>query len=255
MSDSVEPQEKNDGQVETPSQGNERTPDKANVKRRQVKSFVLRAGRMTTGQQRGWDECWQDWGLTLEQGPEGLASTFERKAPMVLEIGYGMGHSLVAMAGAEPDKNFVGIEVHRPGVGSLLNEARLAGLNNLRTYCDDAVEVLKHCVPDGSLSRIQIFFPDPWHKKRHLKRRLIQPVFIEAIRPKLAVGDVIHLATDWENYAEQMLDVMTAAEGFSNLAEDNLYSPRPDYRPLTKFEKRGHRLGHGVWDLLFERKQ
>ncbi|ELU00667.1 hypothetical protein CAPTEDRAFT_51466, partial [Capitella teleta] len=119
--------------------------------------------------------------------------------------------------------------------------------------CDDAVEVLKQCVPDGSLSRVQIYFPDPWHKKRHNKRRLIQPAFIELLRPKLEMGGVIHLATDWENYAEQMLEVMTAAEGFENTADDNSYSPRPDFRPLTKFEKRGHRLGHGVWDLLFKR--
>ncbi|WP_419533819.1 tRNA (guanosine(46)-N7)-methyltransferase TrmB [Endozoicomonas sp.] len=241
MNDTVKPvDETDDPQQEIPH-------------KRQIKSFVLRAGRMTTGQQRGWDECWQDWGLTLEQGTEGFLNTFTDEAPRVLEIGYGMGHSLVTMASQESDKHFIGIEVHRPGVGSLLNEARLAGINNLRTYCDDAVEVLKQCVPDGGLARVQIYFPDPWHKKRHHKRRLIQPAFIESIRPKLEIGGIIHLATDWENYAEQMLEVMSSAEGFENLASDHSYSPRPDFRPLTKFEKRGHRLGHGVWDLLFKR--
>ncbi len=244
MSDSVDIQESQ----ETPDSVREET-----TARREIKSFVLRAGRMTTGQQRGWDECWEKWGLTIDQSTLDQEKTFGREAPMILEIGYGMGHSLVTMAGAEPDKDFIGIEVHRPGVGSLLNEARIAGITNLRSYCDDAVEVLKQCIPDGSLSRVQIYFPDPWHKKRHHKRRLVQPAFIEAIRSKLAMGGVIHMATDWENYAEQMLEVMTAAEGFSNQAEDNRYAPRPDYRPLTKFEKRGQRLGHGVWDLLFER--
>ena len=208
---------------------------------------------MTTGQQRGWDECWDQWGLILGNGPLNFTDTFGREAPVVFEIGYGMGLSLVAMAGAEQDKNFVGVEVHRPGVGSLLNEAKTANLTNVRTFNDDAVEVLKQCIPDASLSRVQIYFPDPWHKKRHNKRRLVQPTFIDLLRPKLKPGGVIHLATDWENYAEQMMAVMSAAEGFKNLAGDNNYSPRPDFRPLTKFEQRGQRLGHGVWDLLFER--
>ena len=243
MSDSVDIQE-------TP-ENNETSGEK--TKHREIKSFVLRAGRMTTGQQRGLDDCWGKWGMTIAQGTLDQIKTFGRKAPVVLEIGYGMGLSLVAMAGAEPDKNFIGVEVHRPGVGSLLNEARIAEITNLRSYCDDAVEVLKQCIPDGTLSRVQIYFPDPWHKKRHHKRRLVQSAFIEAIRPKLAMGGVIHMATDWENYAEQMMEVMTAAESFKNQAGDNEYAPRPDYRPLTKFEKRGQRLGHGVWDLLFER--
>ncbi len=220
---------------------------------REIKSFVLRAGRMTSGQQRGWDECWQGWGLSIDQGSLDITAAFGRDAPAVLEIGYGMGHSLVTMAGLESDKNFIGIEVHRPGVGSLLNESQIAGLTNVRTYCDDAVQVLRQCIPDGSLARVQIYFPDPWHKKRHNKRRLIQSAFIDAIRPKLAIGGIVHLATDWEHYAEQMLEVMSEAEGFDNQAEDNGYSPRPDFRPLTKFEKRGQRLGHGVWDLLFKR--
>nr|MDT0251446.1 tRNA (guanosine(46)-N7)-methyltransferase TrmB [Endozoicomonas sp.] len=162
MNDTVKPVDETDDSLQQET-----------LHKRPIKSFVIRAGRMTTGQQRGWDECWQDWGLALEQGSEGFLKAFADEAPRVLEIGYGMGHSLVTMATNESNRNFIGIEVHRPGVGSLLNEARLAGINNLRTYCDDAVEVLKQCVPDGSLSRVQIYFPDPWHKKRHNKRRLI----------------------------------------------------------------------------------
>ncbi len=218
---------------------------------RKIKSFVLRAGRMTTGQQKGWDEIFPRQGLKLEDGRLNLESTFGRSAPLVLEIGFGMGLSLVEMASCETDKDFIGIEVHRPGVGSLMNEGDKAGLTNLRAYCDDAIEVLEHCIPDNSIDRLQIYFPDPWHKKRHNKRRLVQPAFVASLLPKLKVGGVLHLATDWENYAEQMMEVMSAAEGYRNLAGDNNYSPRPDYRPITKFEKRGERLGHGVWDLLF----
>ncbi len=221
--------------------------------RRTVKSFVIRAGRMTAGQQKGLDEHWPTWGLTLEQGKLDIEQAFGRQAETVLEIGFGMGLSLLSMAEAAPQNNFIGIEVHRPGVGSLLNEAGKAGVNNIRVYCHDAVEILRECIADESLDRVQIYFPDPWHKKRHNKRRLVQPAFVEALRPKLKQGGILHLATDWENYAEQMMEVMSAAEGLNNLAGDNQYSPRPDYRPLTKFEKRGQKLGHGVWDLLFER--
>lgn len=222
---------------------------------RKIKSFVIRAGRMTTGQQRGWDQGWKKWGLQLEQGLIDPDALFGRTAPVVLEIGYGMGLSLVAMAQAAPETNFIGIEVHRPGVGSLLNEAEQADLKNIRTYCDDAVEVIRRCIPENSLSRIQIYFPDPWHKKRHNKRRLVQPGFIELLRPRLMAGGVIHLATDWEDYAEQMMEVMTAAEGFVNQAGEYAFASRPSYRPETKFEKRGLHLGHGVWDLLFEKSE
>lgn len=246
MSESVNSSDTLDSVNET-----EQTVDPA--RRREIKSFVLRQGRMTTGQQRGMDECWDKWGLELKDGALDMAAIFGREAPVVFEIGYGMGLSLVAMAGAETDKDFIGVEVHRPGVGSLLNEASTAGLTNVRTFNDDAVEVLKQCIPDGSLSRVQIYFPDPWHKKRHNKRRLVQLKFIELLRPKLKMGGVIHLATDWENYAEQMMEVMSNAESFKNMEGPQEYSPRPEFRPLTKFEKRGHRLGHGVWDLLFER--
>lgn len=221
---------------------------------RTIKSFVIRTGRMTAGQQKGLDEYWPTHGLILEQGWLDIEKTFGRQAEMVLEIGFGMGLSLLSMAAAAPDTNFIGVEVHRPGVGSLLNEAGKAGLNNIRVYCHDAVDVLRECIVDASLDQVQIYLPDPWHKRRHNKRRLIQPAFVEALRPKLKIGGVLHLVTDWENYAEQMMKVMKAAESWGNLAGENQYSPRPDYRPLTKFEQRGLKLGHGVWDLLFKRE-
>ncbi|MDP0589424.1 MAG: tRNA (guanosine(46)-N7)-methyltransferase TrmB [Candidatus Endonucleobacter bathymodioli] len=221
---------------------------------RKIKSFVLRNGRMTTAQQRGWDECWEKWGLKLSNGFLDLEASFGRQGPTILEIGYGMGLSLVEMARNTLDSHFIGIEVHRPGVGSLLNEANNSGLTNIRSYCHDAVEVLNQCIPDNILSRIQIYFPDPWHKKRHHKRRLIQPEFIKLLSAKLVTGGTIHLATDWENYADQMMEVMSAAEGFKNQAGEHAFSERPTYRPLTKFEKRGQRLGHNVLDLLFEKQ-
>lgn len=220
---------------------------------RKIRSFVKREGRLTKGQAAALERTWPRMGLTYDQGPLNLDEVFGRNAPTVLEIGFGMGKSLVAMAKAAPEKNFIGIEVHRPGVGACLMDAEEAQLTNLRVYEHDAVEVLRDCIADGSLATVQVFFPDPWHKKRHHKRRLIQPEFIEALRPKLAIGGIIHLATDWENYAEHMLEVMTAATKWRNLAADNAYIPRPDERPLTKFEQRGERLGHGVWDLKFER--
>jgi tRNA (guanine-N7-)-methyltransferase len=227
-----------------------------NVFKRTIRSFVLRQGRMTAGQEKAFAEHWPQWGLSRENGRLDYAAVFGRSAPVVLEIGFGMGASLVAMAKAAPEKNFIGIEVHRPGVGKLLQLMAEQGVNNIRVYCDDAVEVLDQCIPDASLQRVQIFFPDPWHKKKHNKRRLIQPPFVQKLRAKLQVGGVIHLATDWQDYAEQMLAVMTQAEGFANQHDGSPhhgYAPRPDYRPLTKFEARGERLGHGVWDLLFER--
>ena len=220
--------------------------------KRPVRSFVLRMGRMTAGQQHAMDSHWSSKGLLRETGVINYAQVFGRTAPIVLEIGFGMGASLVEMAEAAPQKDFIGIEVHRPGVGRLLHLMEAQGVENIRAYCDDAVEVLKQCIPDASLSCVQIFFPDPWHKKRHNKRRLIQPEFVQLLRQKLQVGGVIHLATDWQDYAEQMLEVMSAAEGFRNQVETG-YAPRPESRPLTKFEMRGERLGHGVWDLLFEK--
>jgi tRNA (guanine-N7-)-methyltransferase len=220
---------------------------------RRIKSFVKREGRLTAGQAKSIEELWPIMGVEYKAQAIDLAELFGRDAPVVLEIGFGMGKSLVEMAKNEQDKNFIGIEVHRPGVGACLGEAREQGVDNLKVFEHDAVEVLEQCIADNSLTRVQLFFPDPWHKKRHHKRRIVKPEFVACLHKKLAVGGVFHMATDWENYAEHMLEVMTAAEGFKNQAEDNQYVPRPDHRPLTKFENRGHKLGHGVWDLMFEK--
>jgi tRNA (guanine-N7-)-methyltransferase len=220
---------------------------------RAVRSFVLRAGRMTEGQQRGLDEAWPEMGLDIASGMIEPAALFGRDAPLVLEIGFGMGDSLLQMARQMPEKNYIGIEVHRPGVGRLLNNARNEGLTNIRVYAEDAVEVLAKCIPDGSLDCLQLFFPDPWHKKKHNKRRIVQPAFAQTVRNKLKVGGVFHMATDWENYAEHMMEVMSAAEGYRNSVGTGGFSPQPDFRPVTKFQNRGEKLGHGVWDLMFER--
>lgn len=220
---------------------------------RKIRSFVLREGRLTKGQQRSLDLYWPTMGLAYQTELYNLTQVFGRQSDVVLEIGFGMGKSLVAMAKAAPGQDFIGIEVHKPGVGACLGEAETEGVSNLRLFEHDAVEVLRDCIPDGSLSTVQLFFPDPWHKKRHHKRRIVQPDFVQMIRSKLKVGGVFHMATDWENYAEHMLEVMSAAEGYQNLALDGLYVPRPDHRPLTKFENRGVKLGHGVWDLMFKR--
>ncbi len=220
---------------------------------RTVRSFVMRAGRTTEGQQKALEEVWPEMGLELKNGAIDFAEVFGRQAPVVLEIGFGMGDSLIEMATQQPDKNYIGIEVHRPGVGRLLSRANESGLTNIRVYAEDAVEVLADCIPDNSLHALQLFFPDPWHKKKHHKRRIVQPEFAQKIRQKLEVGGYFHMATDWENYAEHMMEVMTAAEGFTNQAGEGEYSPQPEWRPVTKFQKRGERLGHGVWDLMFER--
>lgn len=225
----------------------------ADKKQRPIRSFVLRTGRMTPGQEGAYNRHWHRWGLTAEAGPLDFSTQFGRNAKRVIEIGFGMGQSLAQMASAESDTDFVGIEVHRPGVGKLLHSIEQAELENIRVYCHDAVEVFKQCIADASIDRIQIYFPDPWHKKRHHKRRLIQPPFVELLVQKLKPGGVLHLATDWEHYAEQMLEVLSANQHLINTANDGAFSPRPDYRPITKFEQRGQRLGHGVWDLLFER--
>tara|TARA_R110002124_G_scaffold4505_22_gene27394 strand:+ start:2527 stop:3213 length:687 start_codon:yes stop_codon:yes gene_type:complete len=221
--------------------------------RQRIRSYVLRTGRMTPGQRRAYDEGWQLWGL--EYRPEELAfdTVFGRPGPRVLEIGFGMGQSLATMARDNPDTNFIGIEVHRPGVGRLLHSIAEHDIRNVRVYCHDAVEVLRDTIADSSLDTVQIFFPDPWHKKRHNKRRLIQPEFVALLVRKLKPGGVLHLATDWEDYAQQMMGVLSAARGLSNTCGDGVFSPRPPQRPLTKFELRGERLGHGVWDLVFSR--
>ena len=221
---------------------------------RRIRSFVRRQGRITKGQERALTDHWQDYGLELTGEPLSFDQLFGRQAPVVFEIGFGDGKTLFEMARNAPDKHFVGVEVHRPGVGSLINDASVAGLKNIKVFCEDAIEVLKQAIPDDSLSGVQLFFPDPWHKKRHHKRRIVQPEFVSLICQKLKVGGYFHMATDWENYAEHMMTVMSADSRFTNQAGTGEYSPAPEYRPQTKFERRGLRLGHGVWDLVFIKK-
>lgn len=228
-------------------------PAEDTSKHRAIKSFVMRAGRMTEGQQRGLDQGWPKFGLQLEDGLRDFDQVFGRTAPRTFEIGFGMGHSTLEMAAASPEQDFIGVEVHRPGVGALLNGLMTQNLSNMRVYSCDAMDVLRNCVADASLDRVLLFFPDPWHKAKHNKRRIVQPAFAELVRQKLKVGGVLHMATDWQPYAEYMLEVMNAAPGYQNLAADGQYVPRPTERPTTKFERRGERLGHGVWDLKFQR--
>jgi len=221
---------------------------------RTVRSFVRREGRLTPGQERALEELWPLYGIDEAEGLIDLEQLFGRKAPIVFEIGFGNGSSLAEMAAKQPDTNFIGVEVHRPGVGHLLKLIKEQGLTNCRVACTDAVELLKHRISDNSLDRLQLYFPDPWHKKRHHKRRIIQPAFVTLLTQKIKSGGHLHMATDWQHYAEQMLDDLSQNNDFTNCADSSGYIPRPDYRPLTKFEQRGQRLGHGVWDLLFERK-
>ncbi|TKY84077.1 tRNA (guanosine(46)-N7)-methyltransferase TrmB [Pectobacterium polonicum] len=220
---------------------------------RRIRSFVRRQGRLTNGQQLALDNYWPVMGVEYQAEQVDFNALFGRDAPVVLEIGFGMGASLVTMAAQHPEQNFLGIEVHLPGVGACLASAQEAGISNLRVMCHDALEVLMKMIPDGSLSMVQLFFPDPWHKARHNKRRIVQVPFAELVQSKLKVGGVFHMATDWEPYAQHMLEVMTSVTEYRNLSNNNEYVVRPDSRPLTKFEARGQRLGHGVWDLMFER--
>ncbi|AIU87555.1 tRNA (guanosine(46)-N7)-methyltransferase TrmB [Pectobacterium odoriferum] len=220
---------------------------------RRIRSFVRRQGRLTNGQQLALDNYWPVMGVEYQTEQVDFNALFGRDAPVVLEIGFGMGASLVTMAAQHPEQNFLGIEVHLPGVGACLAAAQEAGISNLRVMCHDAIEVLMNMIPDGSLSMVQLFFPDPWHKARHNKRRIVQVPFVELVQSKLKVGGVFHMATDWEPYAQHMLEVMTSVTEYRNLSNNNEYVERPESRPLTKFEARGQRLGHGVWDLMFER--
>lgn len=208
---------------------------------------------MTASQQKAFDRLWPEKGLAVENGLLDLESAFGRRSTVVLEIGFGMGQSLAEMAANEPDADFIGVEVHKPGVGALLRHMEEQSLENIRIFWDDANEVIDKCLPDASLDRVQLFFPDPWHKKRHNKRRIVQLEFVQRIRAKLKSGGVFHMATDWEPYAEHMMEIMSEAPGMENISGVGQFSPRPDTRPVTKFEKRGERLGHGVWDLMFRR--
>ena len=224
----------------------------ADPPRRPIRSFVLRAGRMGSGQVRALSELGPRFVLPFQANPPDWPLCFGREAPRVLEIGFGMGQATAQIAAARPDLDFIGVEVHEPGVGALLREIGERGLDNLRIVQHDAVEVLDRMIAPGSLSGVHIFFPDPWHKKRHHKRRLIQPELVALLASRLAPGGWLHCATDWEDYAHQMLAVLGDCRALANTAEG--FAPQPEMRPLTKFEARGLRLGHGVWDLLFERR-
>jgi tRNA (guanine-N7-)-methyltransferase len=227
--------------------------ENSSLKHRPIRSFVLRQGRLTPAQQRAIETNMPRFGLAYGKEKLDLNAQFGRQdSSKILEIGFGMGDSTAAIAAANPDNDYLGIEVHGPGVGNLLKLIETAQLTNLRLIQHDAVEVLNDMIPDGALDGVHIFFPDPWHKKRHNKRRLIQSPFIKMLCSKLKVGAYIHVATDWQEYAEWTLEVLNAEPLLENTTKD--YATRPDYRPLTKFEKRGLNLGHGVWDLIFLRK-
>lgn len=229
---------------------NPSSPDVAHP--RSIRSFVMRAGRTTEGQARALSELGPRFVLPYSAQPLDFPATFGRTAPVVLEIGFGMGDATAKIAEALPETDFIGCEVHEPGVGSLLKQIGERGLTNLRIVQHDAVEVLEHMIRPGSLGGVHVYFPDPWHKKRHNKRRLIQPPFVADLVKHLAPGGYIHCATDWEPYAQQMLEVLGANPDLVNTAEG--YAEKPAYRPLTKFENRGLRLGHGVWDLVFRKR-
>jgi tRNA (guanine-N7-)-methyltransferase len=219
---------------------------------RPIRSFVLRQGRVSNAQRRAHDTLMPKYGVPYAATVPDWDALFGRHAPRVVEIGCGMGETTAAIAIAQAQTDFIGIEVHTPGVGSLLKQADAAGLANLRVIQHDAVEVLQHMIAPDSLHGLHIFFPDPWPKKRQHKRRLIQPPFVALAASRLKSGGYLHCATDWQEYAEQMLAVLGAEPALENTAAT--FAPRPDYRPQTKFEARGLRLGHGVWDLLFRRR-
>ena len=219
---------------------------------RRIRSFVLREGRMTPAQQRAFDDHWSRFGLDYSGMPRDLDATFDRHAPRVLEIGFGNGEALAWASEHDLARDYIGVEVHGPGVGRVMNALAERDATNVRLYKHDAVEVLEHEIPPGSLSEVRIWFPDPWHKKRHNKRRLVQPAFVELLASRMAPGGLLHLATDWEAYAEHMRETMEAASGWRNRVGPGLTAERPAWRIETHFERRGTRLGHGVWDFLYE---
>ncbi len=219
---------------------------------RRIRSYVLRQGRVSNAQQRSLDTLMPRFGIPYAAQPLDLDAAFGRAAPKIVEIGFGMGETTATIAQAHPQNDYLAIEVHSPGVGSLLKQIGEMNLTNIRIIQHDAVDVLQHMIADQSLDGAHIFFPDPWHKMRHKKRRLIQPPLVALLTQKLKPGGYIHVATDWQDYAEQVLSVLSAEAMLQNTAEG--YATRPAYRPLTKFEQRGLRLGHGVWDMLFRRK-
>ncbi|CUX97140.1 tRNA (guanosine(46)-N7)-methyltransferase TrmB [Candidatus Hoaglandella endobia] len=222
--------------------------------RQHIRSFVLRQRRLKQGQQHALDTLWTTMGVDYKAQPLSLDALFGRATPVTLEIGFGMGESLVTMATAYPERSFLGIEVHWPGVGACLASAHKAEANNLRVMCHDAVEVLEYMIPDQALAMVQLFFPDPWPKVRHHKRRIMQLPFVALIGRKLADHGILHIATDWQSYAKHILMVMSVNKMFLNLSTSGDYVPRPVNRPYTKFEQRGQRLGYSVWDLIFTKK-
>lgn len=225
------------------------------MKLREIKSFVRRQRRLTSRQEKAMNYAWPEFGIEIKEGPLSLDTTFDRTAPKICEIGFGHGDTLIPMAKHNPDQDYLGIEVHEPGVAATLFQVIENDIKNIRVIQHDAVAVLRDHTPDNTFSRVHIYFPDPWHKKRHHKRRLIQPDFIELIRQKLCIGGVIHCATDWENYAQHMMSVLSENKGFKNCIGENEYADNETLhlREHTKFERRGLKLGHGVWDLLFEK--
>jgi tRNA (guanine-N7-)-methyltransferase len=219
-----------------------------------IRSFVRRLGRITQAQQHALDNYWQRYCLDPQLDYD-FSTVFGRTAPLIIEIGFGNGDSLADMAAKNPQLDYIGIEVHTAGVGHLLILLEQQGLTNVRIYCHDAVEILEQKIPDNALSGVHLFFPDPWHKKKHHKRRIVRPSFVELLIKKLTVGGYFHAATDWQNYAETMLAELSTYDRLHNTSPTADYCQRPDYRLLTKFEQRGLRLGHGVWDLIFTKKE
>ncbi len=222
---------------------------------RRIRSFVLREGRMTPAQQRAFDEHWARYGIDYrgDDTSHDFAASFGRKAPLVLEIGFGNGEALAWASEHDQARDFIGVEVHGPGVGRLMNALAAREASNVRLYRHDAVEVLQHEIAPGTLAEARIWFPDPWHKKRHNKRRLIQPEFVALLASRMAPNGLLHLATDWQAYAEHMLEVMEAAPGWRNQLGPGQYAQKPEWRIETHFERRGLKLGHGVWDLLYRK--
>jgi tRNA (guanine-N7-)-methyltransferase len=217
-----------------------------------IRSFIRRQGRITLGQQFALEQWWDRYGLSYEK-PLETVSTFGREAPLIVEIGFGNGQALAEMARANSGNNYIGIEVHRPGIGHLLLNLDNQQTDNVRVYCHDAIEILSEKISDNSLAGLQLFFPDPWPKNRHHKRRIVDSYFIALVSQKLKRGGYLHMATDWQAYAKVMLSVAGENKSLVNESPDSTFCPRPDYRPLTKFERRGIRLGHGVWDLIFRK--
>lgn len=217
---------------------------------RKIQSFVKRSGRLTPSQERGLTKLWDDYAIN-PQGVLDFPHIFGNDNSVVLEIGFGNGDTLVEMAEQNPQFNYVGVEVYKAGIGRLISNAHSRQLTNLKVLKGDAVEFLENNIADNSLNKVQLFFPDPWHKKKHHKRRIVQHSFLNLLSFKLKNNAQFHLATDWQNYAEHMMETLEGNKNFKNTQPDHTYIPRPNFRPLSKFEKRGHRLGHGVWDLIF----